>query len=226
MIKAIIFDLDGLMIDSEKVAIQAWQYYLKSLGVSLAEEQYMVIVGADHAYSLEYIRQHAGIEIDRSELDNAFWANIFALFERDGLEPMSGVLPLLKEISARGIQLGVASNSPTDYVHKALEKIGVKDQFNAIIGVDQVAHGKPAPDVYLRAATCLGMTPDSCLAIEDTMVGAQAALAAGMPCILVPNPLLGKVDLDEALTIYPTLDDLLQNLNTVLTDKSMSSTDG
>lgn len=222
MIEAIIFDLDGLMIDSEKIAIQAWQHYLKSLGVSLTDEHYRMIVGADHNSSLDYIKQHAGIEIDKSELDNAFWANIFALFERDGLDPISGLLPLINEISARGIQMGVASNSPTDYVHKALEKIKVKDRFNVIIGVDQVAHGKPAPDVYLRAATSLGMTHDSCLAIEDSIVGAQAALAAGISCILVPNPLLGKVDFDAAQAIYPTLDDLLKNLDMVLTEKSFS----
>jgi HAD superfamily hydrolase (TIGR01509 family) len=216
MIRGVIFDLDGLMIDSEPLSIQAWQRCLEPWGASLTIEQYSSLVGTSHAYSLDYIERHGGAEVDRLILDQAFWENLIALVRQDGLEAMPGVLPLVAEVARRGLRLGVASNSRTGYARIALEKTGLNGYFRCVIGADQVAAGKPAPDVYLRAAACLGLSAVDCLAIEDSPVGARAALAAGLPCILVPNPLLGDVRLEAALAIYPSLDGLFQDLDRVL----------
>jgi HAD superfamily hydrolase (TIGR01509 family) len=188
MIRAAIFDLDGLMVDSEPLGLQAWQRCLKPAGVSLTDAQYRHLIGMGHAESVQYVLEQTGAALTFAALDRGFWEHFLEVIAENELGPAAGLLPLLDDLRARGFALGVASNSPTAYVRSVIERIGVSERFEAVVGADEVQHAKPAPDVYLEVARRLGVAPSRCLAFEDSLSGRQAAQAAGMPCVLVPNP--------------------------------------
>lgn len=188
MIRAAIFDLDGLMVDSEPLGLQAWQRCLEPAGVSLTDAQYRHLIGMGHAESVQYVLEQTGAALTFAALDRGFWEHFLEVIAENELGPAAGLLPLLDDLRARGFALGVASNSPIAYVRSVIERIGVSERFEAVVGADEVRSAKPAPDVYLEVARRLGVAPSRCLAFEDSLSGRQAAQAAGMACVLVPNP--------------------------------------
>jgi HAD superfamily hydrolase (TIGR01509 family) len=197
MLSAILFDLDGLMVDSEQLARRAWNDLLAPRGVRLSEGDYRPLIGLSHDESIEYVLRMTDLDIPPASLDQVFWDRMMELIEGD-LHPMPGLSPLLDHLRAEGIPLGVASNSPAAYVERALDKIMVRAYFACVRGVDQVANPKPAPDLYLAAADCLRVPPEECLAIEDSPSGAQAALAANMVCLMVPSQ-GGEIEIPEGV---------------------------
>jgi HAD superfamily hydrolase (TIGR01509 family) len=215
MAKAVIFDLDGLMIDSERLALRAWNDMLASAGYRLNEEQYRHLVGRAHSESVRYVLEQSGVDIPFSVLDQGFWRRLIELIEQ-GLDPMPGLLPLLQEMSQLDVPLGVASNSLRAYVVRALEIIGVSGYFSCILAVDQVPHPKPAPDVYLAAAECLSISPHDCLAIEDSESGVRAALAAGMECILIPLQDAPVAPAEDVKAVYSSLNELRAHIGDLL----------
>ncbi len=218
-IRAVIFDLDGLMVNSEIMALESWHRLLAPAGVRLTDEQFQHLIGMGHGDSVRYVLDQTGADIPLDVLDQGFWDQQIALID-EMLTPMPGLLPLVADLRKRGHIMGVASNSPTNYVRTALVKIGVEDILSCVVGVDQVAAPKPAPDVYLKAAECLGVEPGCCLAFEDSPLGAQAAIAAGMRCVAVPYPGLGGADFDGAYAVFSSLGACHAVLDTVLSRNS------
>jgi beta-phosphoglucomutase len=215
MIQAAILDLDGLMVYSEDICMDAWQRTLAPYGKAMDDETYRRLIGTSQKTSMEYVITQMGVDAAPEELDRAFWAALVDLTDR-GVRPMPGVHALVTHLWGPGLKLGVASNSVTAYVRKALDQIGLLSLFDSVSGVDQVAEGKPAPDLYLRVARDLGCAPEASLAVEDSPSGVQAATAAGMTCILVPNPDLALTDDCGAHFVFPSLGELDQNLERVL----------
>ncbi len=215
MAKAVIFDLDGLMIDSERLALSAWNDLLASANYRLGEEQYRHLVGRSHTESVQYVLEQTGVDIPFSVLDQDFWRRLIELINQ-GLDPMPGLMPLLQDLSQVGIPLGVASNSLRAYVVRALEIIGVTGYFSCVIAVDQVPNPKPAPDVYLAAADCLRTSPHDCLAIEDSESGMRAALAAGMECILIPLQDAQVAAPEVVRAVYSSLSELRDHIGGLL----------
>ena len=111
MIKGVVFDLDGLMIDSEPLALEAWQISLAPFGARLSDAQYRYLIGVSHDTSLRYIADHASIGIPVDEFAAIYHGNLMSLIDSDRLQPMPGLLPLLNAFAARGYVLGIASNS-------------------------------------------------------------------------------------------------------------------
>jgi HAD superfamily hydrolase (TIGR01509 family) len=215
-IQACIFDLDGLMVNSEELSLVAWRRVLAPFGKSLNEQEYFALIGQDSQASTEQVIRALGIPLSWEQLARAHWQELIAIIQRD-LEPRPGLIELVSVLSQAGFPLAIASNSPSDYVEQAVQAIGLRAAFRCVIGRDQVARGKPAPDVYLAAAAGLGAEPARCLAFEDSPTGLQAALAAGMRCIVVPNERLPRADFTGAyrrcasLTAVPeALGDLLK----------------
>jgi HAD superfamily hydrolase (TIGR01509 family) len=157
-IEAVIFDLDGLMVDSEVMAMESWHRLLAPAGARLTNEQFQHLIGMGHEDSVRYVLDQTRANVPRDVLDQGFWKQQIALID-EMLSPMPGLLSLVEDLRKRGYILGVASNSPTHYVRKALAKIRVEEILSCVVGVDQVTNPKPAPDVYLKAADCLGMAP-------------------------------------------------------------------
>jgi HAD superfamily hydrolase (TIGR01509 family) len=186
MFTAAIFDMDGLLLDSERVIMQAWLASAREEGMNLTESDFITVVGAGYAESRTRLTQMLGGSL-------AFEAvRVRArtkLVDQPGIVyPLKpGALQLLSRLKQRRVPCAVASSTRVSEVRSRLAKVGVLDFFRAVAGGDEVAESKPDPAVYLLAAQRLGVAPEQCLAFEDTDHGARAAHAAGMRVVLVPD---------------------------------------
>jgi HAD superfamily hydrolase (TIGR01509 family) len=183
-IKAVVFDLDGVLINSEPLAFRAWLDVLQPYGCKLTDEQNRSMIGQDVDVVIQQVARVTGVPLGSQELKRVFFDRFLRILDLK-LEPMPGVVELVETLYRCGYPLGVASNSAVDYIERALKAIRVRDRFQAVVSRDMVRRGKPEPDVYLAAAERLRVLPGNCLAVEDSTFGMQAALSAGMACVVV-----------------------------------------
>ena len=180
---AVIFDCDGTLVDSEPLARTAWVQALAPYGYAVTDAD------IDGAVGLPYERVH-GYFAQRAALPPAadFWPEysreLFALIE-SGLVVFEDAAGTARELQARGVPLAVASSSPRERLHRTLQRVELLDAFDATVAGDEVARGKPEPDMYLVAAERLGVDPGDCVAIEDSPPGVAAAVAAGMATVAI-----------------------------------------
>lgn len=185
---AAIFDMDGLLIDSERATLRAWTDAALALGVVLRESDYLQVVGKAAQDSHTILQRHLG---GVAPFEQAMAAVRTALEEVEGgalpfpLKP--GAAALLAQLRAAAIPCAVASSSRTDEIAHRLSRVGVLGHFAAVAGGNEVLRGKPDPALYRLAAERLGADPHRCLAFEDSHNGACAALAAGMGLVVVPD---------------------------------------
>ena len=216
-IEAVIFDLDGLMVDSEPLARQAWRTLLASYGHELDEETVNAMLGLRLMDSSRLVKGRFALPLTVEQIANRRGELLLASLPGN-LQPMPGLIELLNAIDARGLRRAVATSSPGFYAPVALQEIGAADGFVVIVTGDSVARGKPAPDIYLAAAAALALPPTLCLALEDSPNGVRSAKAAGMRCIAVPNELSVELDLSEADAILPSLGAVAQRLDEFLVE--------
>jgi HAD superfamily hydrolase (TIGR01509 family) len=214
-IQAVIFDLDGLMVRSEPLSMKAWQKLLAKFGYSLDEEDFPELIGIDGDSTVQRLRQGRSFALSNEEILDLHYRHWIAIAKEE-IQPVQGLFDLIEAFRARGLKMGVASNSRSDYVHTVLDTIGLNGHFSCVVTSDQVARGKPAPDVYEVAAECLGVRSETCLALEDSPSGLQAALNAGMRCVVVPNQDLLHESYDGAFAQFPSLEALLADLDRIL----------
>ena len=195
-VQAIIFDLDGLMVDSESLAKQAWRKVLDRYGHELDNDTIDALFGLRLADSSRLVKLKFGLPLSAEQVA-AEKNHLFMAMLAGNLHPMPGLYELLKAVDERNLTRAVATSSNRDYASVALETIGV-DGFSAVITADLVQEGKPAPDIYLAAAKALALPPSACLALEDSPNGVRAAQAAGMRCVAVPNAMTAAMDLSAA----------------------------
>lgn len=185
-VQAVIFDLDGVLMDSEWLAFRVWRERAAQFGGQLQDDAFSEMVGTTAEETAEIVMRRTGVTFDIAESCEWVWKRVDQLLHTS-VEPLPGGSELVHELARRGFPLAIASNSPTSYIEIALASLNLAGYFPVKVGIDQVTLGKPAPDVYLRAASQLGAAPERCLAIEDSRVGAQAAAAAGMRVLAVPG---------------------------------------
>ena len=214
-IQALVFDLDGLMIESEQYHFDALKELLARYGKQASLEWFHSMIGIDNEQSAQFILAQTGIPLTSNAFNDMRYEIITRLLPRM-CKPKAGLSDLLKAVSERGLRLSIASNSRQDYVIKALTILNILNYFKCILTSDNVAHAKPAPDLYLAAASCLGTSPEKCLAVEDSPYGIQAALGAGMPCVAVPNPDLQDQDFKGATFVFSSLVEFWRSLDQVL----------
>ena len=207
------------MVDSEPLAEWAWNRVLARYGHRLDSQTMLDILGlrvVDSArlicerFRLPTSPQQAADERDRLFLDAV----------PTQLRPCPGLYPLLDELAdERGLLLGIATSGHRRYVTLALRTLAIESFFQAIATGDEVARGKPAPDIYLLAAARLGVPPARCLVLEDAPLGVAAALAAGMVCVAVPNPrVVLRHFFTEAHRILLSLEDVRVALDDLLSE--------
>ncbi len=207
VLQAILFDLDGLMVDSEPHSLASWQAVLKERGITLDQLTIDSILGLR-------IDATARTLIERYQLPDTVQALSDAKTEYQiahlagHVPPLPGLFELLDEIDRRGLKRAVASSGIRRYVEAVLRVNRLLDRFSVIITGDDVAHGKPAPDIFLAAARALDVEPLQCLVLEDAPAGVQAAKAAGMSCIAVPNHSVAQLDLSQADKTMASLHDV------------------
>ncbi len=210
------------MIDSESIALEAWQRCLSAYGARMTYDQHRRLIGTSHEVSQRLIAELTGIDLPDRVVRHDFWVYMIDLIAEMG-QPMPGLLPLIEDLAGRDLVLGVASNSPTAYVQRVLRQIGVERYFTAAVGSDDTAQPKPAPDVYLRCARLIGIAPEDCLAFEDSPTGVTAAVAAGAYCVLIPNFHLTLSDSDVPhVEVFASLAECHAALDDILNRASRS----
>lgn len=181
----VVFDLDGLLVDSEPVQEKAIRATLEEFGVVLGKDAFKGMVGISTRDNFLAVLKERGAFTTIDQLIEIKSRRYLELIPC--LEPMPGALDLIQALAEQGIPMAVASSSPIRDVEASLDAVGMARYLAAVVGGDQVARTKPAPDVYLAAVERLGLRPAQCVALEDAGPGVAAAAAAGLAVVAVPN---------------------------------------
>ncbi|HZQ35516.1 MAG TPA: HAD family phosphatase [Dehalococcoidia bacterium] len=196
-IQAVVFDMDGVLLDSEPLHHETVNALLAEEGATLDLEGYLGYVGTTLEDTWGDLVQRFGLKRPFAYYRDRYDAEILRHYaERSVLLP--GAAWLVAELRARGKRLAVASSSRTAWVEACLAGLGLRQQFDAVVTGDMVQHGKPDPEIYLKAAAALGVAPERCLAIEDAPKGVQSAHRAGMAVVRVDTPYTESVAIPEA----------------------------
>lgn len=186
MIKAVIFDMDGVLIDSEPLWHQAEQQILGGLGIDFNKPPLLQSTGLTTASVIAHWYQHQPWPNLSPEQVHQSIIDFVAHGVATNGEPKAGLIALLNQLKQRQLPMAVATNSPKVLLETTLARLDITAYFQARCHIELVTHGKPAPDIYLLAAQKLGVAPEHCLVFEDSFAGVTAAKAAGMTVIAIP----------------------------------------
>ena len=205
---AVLFDFDGVLVDTELAIYQAWQRTFQSHGHDLPLEVYTRCIGSDFATwsPKTHLEELSGLAFDWHDLDARRQEEILRDLTGEGTMP--GVIGLLEKLAHGGIRRAVVSSSSHRWVDGWLEKLAFADHFETVVCRGDAPQIKPAPDLYLEAAKRMGLQPAECLVIEDSLNGVRSAKAAGMDVWVVPNQVTEGLDFSEADRIFPSLVEL------------------
>lgn len=184
---AVIFDMDGTMLDTEILGKRAWDEAAVELQIELPADYYRRLLGQTTRDNRVVLREMLGTGAAIERLIQRAHEIYQNLIENTVPEKKAGLDDLLGWLQESGMPLAVATSTRNPWATYKLEKTGLRRHFRAILTGDQITHGKPAPDIYLLAAGTLGIAPEHCLAIEDSPAGTRSAHAAGMWVALVPD---------------------------------------
>ena len=211
-LRAIVFDMDGLLADTEPISFRSWSAMIaRDYGATITEEDQRwsaVTVGKSGPIVWELIRDRFGLPIelprdlpglrDRSR-------EIYHRMLAEGVPAMPGAIELVRACRAAGLRLGVASSSGPEEIHTVLTSLGIIDLFDALTSGKEVPQSKPDPAIYLLACSRLGVEPREAVALEDSGPGVAAARAAGLRCLAIPSEVTSTHDLSPASARRPTL---------------------
>lgn len=216
MFRAIIFDFDGLILDTEEPIYRSWLEVYEAHGQALPFERWVQIVGSTTAEfnPQQHLEERLGRPLSQEVVDRRI-ARRTELILAQQLLP--GIVQHIDAARSLGLKLGVASSSTRVWVSGHLGRLGILGRFECVRCRDDVTNAKPAPDLYIAVLDCLGVSPSEALAIEDSPNGVIAAKRAGMRCVAVPNTITASLDLSHADLVIRslsevTLSDLLQRL--------------
>jgi HAD superfamily hydrolase (TIGR01509 family) len=204
--RAVVFDLDGLLLDTEVLWQRAEVRLFARHGAEFTFEDKLVVMGTSAAFTGEFFARRLGQAPDQAgpliqEVSELMHEELQA-----HVDARPGATELVERLRGR-VPLGLASNSPRFLVDAALTSAGFADAFDAVVSSDDVRHHKPAPDIYMLVCERLGVAPEDAVALEDTASGIAAAKAAGMTCIAVPQ--FVETDVSAADRVIDSLEDLL-----------------
>jgi len=206
--QAVIFDMDGVLVDSEPFGFEALRRVMGRYGLGYSEEENAEFLGRTTLESCRILKARHALPDSAEALADFYIEGMLAQIE-DGPIPMPGVPDVLERVRAFGYRLALASSAELRVIHANLTALRLGPFFEAVVSGTQVARGKPAPDVFLAAADRLGVAPDRCLVVEDSRNGLLAAKAAGMICAVVPCAHTRHQDFREADHRLTALSDLL-----------------
>ena len=197
-ITAVIFDMDGVLIDSQPLHYMADVESMKKYGVYKEQEFYEKYAGTTTPDRMRALNELFKLNADVDEMVAVREQMILDIMKKEEISPVRGITELLKSIKSKGMTTAVASSSGYELINMVLEKLGIAQYFDCITSGIDVKHGKPAPDVFLLAAERINKSPEECVVVEDSENGVNAAVAAGMKSVGYINPTSGKQCLDKA----------------------------
>jgi HAD superfamily hydrolase (TIGR01509 family) len=220
LIRGLLFDFDGLLVDTEATAHRAWHEIYAEHGHELPLERWLENVGTagDPFDPLEHLAGLAG-PLDRAAIDARRRERELELAHAEELR--EGVAEYLEEAAERGLAVAIVSSASKRWIRSHLERLGIDRVWACLVTADHdPERAKPAPTLYLEALDTLGLSADEAVAFEDSLNGVRAAKAAGLRCVAVPNPVTAGLALDEADVVVPSLADfpldaLLAKMETV-----------
>ncbi len=207
MIRAIAFDFDGLILDTEEPVYRSWLEVYQAYGEELPFERWVQIVGSTTIgfHPQHHLEERLGRSLPKEVLDRRIDRRTELILAQ---KLLPGVVQHIDSAKAMGLKLGVASSSTGDWVRGHLGRLGILDRFDCMRCRDDVAKAKPEPDLYLAVLECLGVPASEAIAIEDSPNGVIAAKRAGMRCVAIPNSITARLDLGEADLLLGSLADV------------------
>jgi len=187
MITNVVFDMDGVIFDTERLALDAWIYAGRQTGDGITPALVLATVGLDLAHTRQVFEETLGPEFHFDALQAQRLLYTKRYIEEHGVPQKPGLAELLAYIKENRCKAALATSSKSGRTRGFLEQAGLLDRFDAIVCRDDIAVAKPAPDIYLRAAERLGVSPAECLALEDSPIGVRSAFYAGMQGVMIPD---------------------------------------
>ena len=204
MIRALVFDFDGLILDTEEPIYRSWLEVYEAHGEDLPFERWVQIVGSTQAgfHPQHHLEERLGRPLPKEVLDRRIGRRTEMILAQ---RVLPGVLQRLDEARELGMKLGVASSSTGEWVRGHLARLGILDRFDCMRCRDDVENAKPEPDLYVAVLDCLRVSAAEAIAIEDSPNGVTAAKRAGMRCVAIPNNITARLDLSQADLVLRSL---------------------
>lgn len=186
-VKGVLFDMDGVILDTEKLYTRFWCEAAQALGFPMTHEMALGMRSLSHAVGERQLKAYLGEDVDYQKVRSKRIELMTAFINENGVETKPGIHELLQFLCEKGLKKAVATSSPLDRTKEYLSQVGLVDVFDELVSGHMVEHGKPAPDIYLYAAEKLGLKPEECLVLEDSPSGLLAAYRAGCIPVMVPD---------------------------------------
>lgn len=209
-VEAVVFDFDGTIIDTETPVLESWQEVFRSVNIEPIDRDIWVAqIGRSERNSLdprELLRERLGVDQVPAELEDMRRSLVRSMLAEQPIR--AGVVDWITAVEERGLALGIASSSPTEWVDSNLRERGLREHFTVLSCADPGTPGKPDPAVYLQACDALGVAAERAVAIEDSPNGVRGARAAGLRCIAAPGPITVAANFDHATVRVDSLGDI------------------
>ena len=186
-VKAILFDMDGLVLDTEKLYTRFWQEAAQVCGYPMTKEQALGMRSLNRGAGLAKMQSYFGLEVDYDGIRRKRIELMDAFVEKEGVTVKPGIHELLSYLKEQGIKTSIATSSPIERTILYLTSVGLQNSFDALVSGYMVEKGKPEPDIYVYAAKNLGVEPSSCMVLEDSPAGILAAHRAGCIPVMIPD---------------------------------------
>ena len=204
--RALIFDFDGLILDTETAEVEIWNDFYAKVGLTFTMDAYINAIGSNSPEDFHpaiLLADREGEERSFEQIRQDF--RKIAYLRCEQLEAMDGVVDLIKNAKTKGYFLAVGSSAAYSWVQTHLNRLGLLDKFDVIVTFDDVENAKPAPDIYLKVLEKLDVSAENALVFEDSQNGVLAAHRAGIRAIAVPNPITSIQDFSLATAVLPSL---------------------
>lgn len=205
---AVVFDMDGVLVDSEPIHLDAMRELLRPYGIAYTDRENEAFFGFTDPEVFRVLRARYGLEPDEQALTRRRTVLLVELM-RQRAAPMPGVPDVPRALHALGYRLAVASSSALDVIRATVDVLGLAAHFETLVSALEVGRGKPAPDIFIETARRLGLPAGACLVVEDSRNGLLAAKAAGMACAAIPCPATRHEDFAEADYRFDALPEML-----------------
>ncbi len=208
MISGVIFDMDGLMIDTERLYLNMWTRWMREHGLPEREDVVIHCIGLNHGAMQKYVMEQLGPDFDYSGVMHEIYLRAMQYREENGVPVKPGLYALLDYLDGEQIPYAVATSTHRQDAVKDLQRIGVYDRLQSLIAGDMVTRGKPDPEIFLLASEALKLPPNACMVLEDSPHGILAACRAGCMAVMVPD--LKQPDDETKAMLYGCVEQLDQ----------------